>query len=127
MKKFDKAFAGLVFSALLAAGPLFADSDAIRTMATIAMSMNHYPSDEDKAALKAIIDSDEASEDEADIALAISNMQHQLSAADGERMNDIANDESSDPAARQLAKILLGFNHAAGDADKAALATLASN
>lgn len=127
MKKTRIALAAMVATTLLAAGLAIADSAAIRTMANIAMSMNHFPSDDDKAALQAIIESDDASEDEADIALAMSNIEHKLSADDAERLTDIANDSSSDAAARKLAGILLKFNHAAGDADKTALATLAAN
>lgn len=127
MKTMKILSAGLLIAALFAAGMAQADSAAIRTMANIAMNMNHFPSDEDKAALKAIIDSDDASEDEADIALAMSNIEHKLTSEDAERLTDIANDSSSDDAARKLAGVLLKFNHAAGDAEKATLTALAAN
>ncbi len=117
--------AGLGAAMLLCAGVVHAESDAIRTMARITMSLNHYPSDEDKAALKAIVDSDDSSEEEASIAMALSNMQHKVSEKDAERLADIVDDETSDAAARQLAGILLGINHAPGADDKAALAKLA--
>jgi len=111
---------------MLVGGLSFASTEAIRKMAEITMSFNHFPSDEDKAALKGIVDSDDSSDDEASIAMALANMQHKVADSDVERLQDIVDDESSDEAARKLAGILLSINHAASDGDKAALATLAS-
>lgn len=125
MNKIRIALAGIVVALLLVAGFAVADSVAIRTMAGITMNLNHFPSDDDKAALKAIIDSDETSEDEAVIAMALSNMQHKVTAADAERLTDIVDDPESNGSARELAGILLGVNHAPSDEDKAALAALA--
>lgn len=113
-------------SLLLAGGLSFADSAAIRTMAKITMGLNHFPSDDDKAALSDIIDSDESSDDEAAIALALTNMQHKVTEADAERLVEIVEDEASDASARTLAGILLGVNHTPSGEDKTALAALAS-
>lgn len=112
---------------LLSASFVVADTDALRTLARITMNLNHYPSDEDKATLKAIIDSDDSSEEEAAIALALSNMQHTVTAADAERLVDIVDDDLSDESARKLAGIVLRINHAPGDDDKATLAELAGD
>jgi len=125
MNKIRFALAGIVVTLLLATGLVFADSAAIRTMAKITMSLNHFPSDDDKAALKAIIDNNESSEEEAAIALALSNMQHKVTVTDAERLADIVDDPESDGSARELSGILLGVNHAPSDEDKAALAALA--
>jgi hypothetical protein len=125
MNKFRSALAGVAATLLLTAGLAFADSAAIQTMARITMSLNHFPSDDDKVALKAIIDSDDSSEEEAAIAMALSNMQHKVTAADAERLADIVDDPESDGSARQLSGILLHVNHAPSDEDKVALAALA--
>jgi hypothetical protein len=126
MRKTAMVLAGIGITALLAGGVALADSEAIRAMAKITMGLNHFPSDDDKAALKTIIDSDESSEEEASIAMAISNMQHKITEADAERLQDILDDDMSDEAARKLAAVLLGINHSASDEDKATLATLAA-
>ena len=125
MNQMRITLAGLGAVLLLMAGNVAADSEFIRTMANITMSLNHFPSDEDKAALAAIVDNDESSDEEASIAMAISNLQHKVTGADVARLTDIVDDEDSDEAARKLAGILLRINHAASDDDKGALATLA--
>ena len=127
MRTISFLLAMTIAAGLLAGGPVYADSGAIRTMANIAMNMNHFPSDEDKAALKTIIDSDDASDEEAEIALAMSNMEHKLSEEDAERLQDIVDDPDADEDAQALARVLLGFNHSAGSEAKATLAALAAN
>lgn len=127
MNKIRFALAGVIVMSLLAAGLAYADSAAIRTMARITMSLNHFPSDDDKASLKAIVDSDESSEEEAAIGLALSNMKHKVTEADAERLAAIVDDPASDASAQKLASILLKINHAASEEDKAVLATLAGN
>lgn len=124
MRTSRTVLAGVSIALLLAAGVVAADSDAIKTLATITMNLNHYPSDEDKAMLSAIIDSDESSEEEAAIAMALSNMQHKVTEADAERLEDIVNDDMADASSRKLAGILLKINHKPGDDDRKVLATL---
>lgn len=126
MGKIRFALMGFCVTLLLGAGLAFADSAAIRTMAKITMSLNHYPSDDDKATLNAIIDGDESSDDEAAIAMALTNMQHKVTEDDAERLVEIVNDEQSSASARKLAGILLSINHMPSTEDKAVLATLAS-
>ena len=117
--------AGVVIASLAVAGPASADTEALKTLATIAKNLDHHPSEEDQVVLKAIVDSDESSEEEAAIAMALSNMQHTVTAADAERLRDLVDDDLSDPAARKLAGILLRINHNPADDDKVALAALA--
>lgn len=116
------ALAGFVATLLLTSGIAIADSSAISAMAKITMNLNHFPSDDDKAALKAIIDSDESSEEEAAIAMALVNMKHKVTEEDAKRLADIIDDPQSDGSARQLAGILLRVNHTPSDEDKATLA-----
>jgi hypothetical protein len=110
---------------LFISGLVVADNAATQTLARVTMNLNHFPSDEDKVALKAIIDSDDSSEEEAAIAMALVNMQHKVTEADADRLADIVGDDESDATARKLAGIVLGINHAPSDDDKAALAALA--
>ena len=125
MKRVVVAFAGLGVALLFNAGVVNAETEAVRTMAKIAMKLNHFPTDEDKAVLKTIIDSDDSSEEEAAIAMAISNMEHQVKSADAQRLADIVDDDLSGDAARKLAGIVLGINHMASDEARAELEALA--
>ncbi len=127
MKKFALILTGIGMASFLSAGVVFAEDGAIQTMARITMSLNHFPSDDDKAKLKGIIDSDDASEEEADIAMAIANIEHKVLDKDTERLEDIINDESTGADARKLASILLRVNHAPSDEDKSVLAALAKD
>lgn len=127
MKTFLTVLTGLALSLCLASGTAIAGSEAIQTMARITMNMNHFPSDADKAVLKQIIDSDDASEDEADIAMVISNIEHTIREKDIERLEDIIADDSAEDDVRELARILLRVNHKANDGDKATLAALAKD
>ena len=125
MKKCGFLLAGMSIALMLAAGPVAAETDAIKTIAGIMANLNHFPSDEDKTVLQGIIDSDDSSEEEATIAMALSNMQHKVSGEDAARLEDLVDDESNDESARKLAGILLSINHSAGDDDKAALKAIA--
>jgi hypothetical protein len=125
MKKFAFVLTGFVITAFFSPGLVLANDGAIQTMARITMNLNHFPSDEDKAALQSIIDSDDTSDEEADIAMAIANIEHKVQEEDTERLTDIVGDDSSPADARSLAGIVLRINHSPSDADKAALAALA--
>jgi len=117
----------LVTLCLAVAGVAFASSDAIRSMAAITMGLQHFPSDAEKEQLKAIVDSDDSTEEEASIAMALMNMKHQVAAGDAQRLHAIVEDDSADADAKTLAEILLGINHMPSDADKAKLAALAGS
>jgi len=125
MKKFTLVLTALGVSLLCSSGVVLAADAAIQTMARITMNLNHFPSDDDKAALKGIIDSDDATDEEAELAMAITNIEHKVAEKDTERLMDIVNDDEAGPDAQQLAGILLRINHSPSDADKAALAALA--
>lgn len=125
MKKFVLVLTGIGITMLSATGIVLAADSAIQTMARITMNLNHFPSDDDKAALQGIIDSDDSTDEEAEIAMAITNIEHKIAEKDNERLRDIVNDDNADADARQLAGIVLRINHSASDADKKALAELA--
>ena len=124
MKKFTLVLTGLGIAFLYSAGIVLAEDAAIQTMARITMNLNHFPTDDDKAALKGIVDSDDSSEEAADIAMALANFEHKVLEKDTERLSDIINDDSTGADARKLATILLRVNHSPSDEDKTALAAL---
>ena len=117
--------AGFLVALLTAAAPACADPEALGTLIRITKNLEHYPTEEDNVVLKAIVDSDDSTEEEAAIAMALSNMQHTVTAGDAERLQDIVDDDLSNVTARMLAGILLKIKHSPGDDDQAALAKLA--
>ena len=125
MKKAGYLIAGMTMTLLMAAGPVAAESDAIKTIAGIMMNLNHFPTDEDKVVLEGIIDSDESSEEAATIAMALANMQHKVTEADAQRLTELVDDDVNDASARKLASILLSINHSPSDDDKMALEAIA--
>jgi hypothetical protein len=100
---------------------VFADSAAVSTMAEITMSLNHFPSDEDKQELSAIASSADSSESEVAVATAMTNMKHQLTDADKATLGSIAADADASAGLRELAGILLNIKHHASDTDKVVL------
>jgi hypothetical protein len=109
---------------LIFAGIAFADSSAIRTMADVTMTLNHFPSDADKQKLAAITAS---SDSELAVATAITNIQHKVADADKAKLNAIIGDDSAPADLRQLAGILVTINHRPSDADIAKLATIVAD
>ena len=118
--------AGTLVALLTAACPASADPEALRTLARITENLEHYPTEEQKTVLKAILDSYESSEEEAAIAMALANMRNTVTAGDAERLHDIVDDDLADATARKLAEILLKIDSSPGDDDKLTLAALAT-
>ena len=127
MNKFALVLTGIAITSLFSTGIVLADDAAIKTMARITMSLNHFPSDDDKAALKGIIDSDDSTEEAADIAMAIANIEHKVLEKDTDRLEGIIGDDSAGADARTLASILLRINHTPSDEDKTTLSAWAQD
>ncbi len=102
-----------------------ASSDTIQSLARMTMSLDQPLSDADKALLDAIVDDLEATEEEATIALALSNFDQTVAHGDFNRLYEIVQDDFSDESARVLAGILLRLNQNPESGDAAALAELA--
>jgi hypothetical protein len=95
MENIRFVLAGIGIALLLVAGSANADIATIQALVRITMDLDQHPTEEEKGILKAIIDSDDSSE------------------------------EDSDDVARRLAGILLRIEHEPGDKDRVALAALA--
>jgi hypothetical protein len=104
--------------------PLIHAADNVSTMAGIVLSLQHFPSDADKAALAAIAGGD-ASAAEKTIAETIAGIQHKASAEGMAALEAIAADESQPGDVRELAAIVAGINHVPSAEAKAALTELA--
>ena len=124
MQKIFRGLAVVVLGAFMALNVALAADDAIGTLARITMSLNHYPSDADKEELNAIIESDETTDEEVTIALAILNMQYTVGAGDAQRLDQLVADDMVEESVKTLAGILLHLNHTPSDEDKALLSAL---
>ena len=97
---------------------------AIKQIADIVASINHFPSDADKAALADIAGNDVLPEGLRNMATAVSNISHAASAEGKAMMAGIqANGEAPDRA-KSLAGIIASLNHMPSDEAKATLAEL---
>ena len=110
-----------VVGLMLGAQAALAASAAVREMAGIMMHLEHYPSDAEKAKLKAIVADKGSTEQERVIATAITNLKHKVAAGDADKLKKVAADTSAPAEVRDLASIVLNVNHMASDADKGKL------
>ena len=112
---------------LIIANTVLADMPATRTMADIIISLKHFPSDEDKQELTAIINSDDSSEYEIAVATAISKFQHSVTAADKDKLNSIIADTSTPHGLRTVVSALTRIKHSPSQSDIEKLQEIASN
>jgi hypothetical protein len=110
---------------MLGAQPALAESAAMRDMAGVMMNLNHYPSDAEKARLKAIAADKGSTEQERVIATAISNMEHKVAAGDAEKLKQVMGDMSAPAEVRDLAGIVLNTSHKPGKEDRRKLEMMA--
>jgi hypothetical protein len=112
---------------LLGASPALVQADdaaAARTIASILTDLNHFPSDEDKAALMEIAGDSSNSEAYRTIAEAVHNIQHSATDADKARLSEIIDNGSAPADARALAEIIMGISHVPSDTAKVRLAAI---
>lgn len=102
-----------------------ASTDTIRSLARITMSLDAPLSEADKATLNEIVDSVDATDEEATIALALSQFDRTVAPDDVDRLFEVVEDDRSDESARALAAILLRLNQNPEADDAATLANLA--
>lgn len=100
-------------------------SDAVKTVAGILLTVNHFPSDAEKATLEELAAQPTTTENEKVLIEALVNMEHSVREADEARLAAIAADQSAPESVRTVAEILGRFLHMASDEDKAALKELA--
>lgn len=93
-------------------------------IAGIVASMNHFPSDADKAKLMAISGDDSLAGGVRSMAMAVTNIAHAANAEDKAAMADIAGNAEASDGAKALAGIIGNFNHMASADDKAKLSEL---
>ena len=100
------------------------NAGAIKDVADIVASINHFPSDADKARLMAISGNDSLFEGIRAMATAVSNISHAANADGKAAMAALQAMDQLPDRAKALAGIIEGFNHMASDEGKATLAEL---
>ena len=100
------------------------NAGAIKDVADIVASINHFPSDADKARLMAISGNDSLFEGIRAMATAVSNISHAANADGKAAMAALQAQDQIPDRAKALAGIIEGFNHMASDEGKATLAEL---
>ena len=97
---------------------------ALQEIAGIVASINHFPSDADKVALRNISNNDSLPQGVRMIAGAVSSINHSPSDESKQVMSQLQAAMRAPEPVKSLAKIIADFNHMPSDEDKAALTQL---
>ena len=117
----------LVVLTTMAVRPIAAqESAAVKTIAGILMTINHFPNDTDKKTLTTLAGQTSTIDQEKVLIAAILGMQHSIAAADKPKVEAVMKDAKASAGVKQIATILNTFLHMASDAEKAALKKLAA-
>jgi len=126
MRKSLLFVAALTLLGLSFATPIAAqESKAVKTMAGILVTVNHFPNDEQKKTLQAVAAESTTTAQEKVLIQAMLSMQHSVTEAEKPKVAAVAKDEKASAGARTIAGILERFLHTASEADKAALKKIA--
>jgi len=97
---------------------------ALQEIAGIVATINHFPSDADKAALAAISSNDGLNQGIKMIAGAVSGINHSATDQGKQMMAQLQQAAQAPDQFKSLARIIADFNHMPSDEDKATLAQL---
>lgn len=115
----------VAFVVLLITGqPASADTSVVPTLAGILLTMQHFPSDEQKATLEGIAANEQVDQDLRIIAGAIGNIAHQVPDEERAVLQAIVDDPSASEGAKTLASAALEFKHQLPADARAALTAL---
>ena len=103
-----------------------AESQAVQTMATILLHLQHFPTDADKQSLKQITEDKSATKDERTVAQALMDVQHTAAAADKPKLEGIVKDDKAASSVKTLATVILNLKHTPSESDKEKLKALAT-
>jgi ArsR family metal-binding transcriptional regulator len=98
--------------------------EALREIAQIVASINHFPSDENKAVLASIEGNESYPQGIRMLAATVANISHAANAEGKQSMTMLQGNQRAPEAVKSLAEIIGRFNHMANDQDKAALLAL---
>lgn len=100
------------------------ESKAVKTIAGILMTVNHFPSDDQKKTLTALAAESTTTADEKVLIQALVGMQHSINAADKPKVEEVLKDPKASEGVKTIAGILDKFLHTASAADKETLKKL---
>ena len=101
------------------------ESAAVKTIAGILMTINHFPNDADKKTLTSLASQSSTTDQEKVLITAILGMMHSIAAADKPKVEAVMKDAKASAGVKQIATILNTFLHTASADEKAALKKLA--
>ncbi|HIG39132.1 MAG: hypothetical protein ABGY96_05590 [bacterium] len=96
-------------------------NDAIVTMASVLVKLNHFPTEADKQALSKIVDDKASDETDKQLAEIISGIAHRVSDKDKEILRGMLFNEDLSDDTKAIAKTILGIEHHPKDADVEAM------
>ena len=99
-------------------------TEALQEIASIVISINHFPSDENKTVLERISGNNNLPQGIRLIASSVSDIQHSPNEQGKHVMSQIQAASRAPDAIKSLAAIIANFNHTASDEEKASLALL---
>jgi hypothetical protein len=97
---------------------------ALKDIADIVASMNHFASDADKAKLMVIAENGSYPQGVRDMATTVTNIAHAANADGKDAMARIVASDQAPDSAKTLAGVIAGFNHMASAEEKSSLAAL---
>ena len=101
---------------------VFADNDeATQVIAGVLVDFNHFPSDDAKVALQALVDDDSVGPAFKAVATAVMGIEHSASDDGKAALAGVLEAENADPRAKSLAEVVMGLTHGASDDAKASL------
>lgn len=125
MKTITKLFAAFALLGLLSQPAMAQDAQAaLKQIADIVASLNHFPSDADKATLAEIAGNDSLPQGVRNMADTVANISHAATADGKAQMAAIQENPQAPDYAKALAGIIASVNHVPSDDAKATLAEL---
>ena len=100
------------------------DSAAMKQIAAVIVTLDHFPTDEDFVTLDEIMSNGEVSAEVQLMAETVANIEHSANEEGKEAMTIIAGDSNASEQAKGLAGIIANVNHAASDSAKEQIAIL---
>ena len=119
------ASALLLLFAFLVNPVLAQQSKAVKSIAGILVTVNHFPNDEQKKTLQTLAADPTTTAQEKVLIQAVVGMQHSINAADKPKVEEVMKDPKAPEGVRTIAGILDKFLHTASAADKETLTKLA--
>jgi hypothetical protein len=124
MRKLLSVLSALLILGVTSSIATAAETKAVKAMAGILTSIQHFPSTSDKQVLGQIVEDKSTTADERTVAKSLLNVQHKVAAADKAGLESIVADAKASSGVKTLASVILSLNHMATADDKTKLTAL---